>query len=66
MKERMRRLARAAIAQAMADRACHSDQAACRAVKDARNDAAAAIVDLIWDWFEIRERKRKTRAGKKC
>jgi hypothetical protein len=60
-KARMRRLARAAIAEAMADHAASyaGDRNACVAVKAARHAAADAIVDLVWDWFEVRERKRK-------
>lgn len=60
-KQRMRRLARAAIAEAMAKHAASysGDRNACSAVNNARNEAADAIVDLIWDWFEVRERRRR-------
>jgi uncharacterized protein YbjQ (UPF0145 family) len=62
MKERMRRLARAAIAESMGNAASWRwEKAAAELVKDHREKAADAIVDLIWDWFEIRERKRKQR-----
>jgi len=65
MKDRMRKLARAAIAESMADAGVWNwnKDAAC-AVKDARERAANALVDLIWDWFEVRERKRKRRSQK--
>lgn len=57
MKARMRRLAKAAIAEAMQRESAYRPDAA-RCVVGARDEAANAVVNLIWDWFEVRERRR--------
>lgn len=53
IKQRMRRLVSAAIAEAMAN------HPACETMTSARGVASEAIIELVWDWFEIRERKRR-------